>query len=700
MATPEPVATERRAAGGARAQGRTLALGAPLIIYAAAVAVYAALSHAVKVPILFPDEFHYGNIAQTIAAGNGPTWRGASDPIRSLLYVYAIAPSWIVSSGTGAYALAKIAGAAMCCLVIVPVWLLARSLVGSRLAIVPALLSVAGTWMATTGLIATENLALPLGTAALCSMVASLRGPQPRWWIAALVLSALATSARLQMGVLFPVFVAALLIDAAVVPRDRIKARLREHRAPLVAATSASVAGLVAVLASDGSALGAYATLHEYRPSVGRILSLSAQQLLALVVLLGFIPAGLVVSMALRPANWRDETSGPVLTILLCATGGFALQSGWFLAGYQVAGWDIERYVWYVAPLAMVAMMLVPGRVSWRTGSVGFGSIALALLATRDVHRGSIEERALVATSRRLGDLGSGLATAGVGLPVAAVVLGVIALLILGLDRGGHRPMRTAAVLGAVVFVVLLVQSQAAWQAQTRTADMWRSLLPRDLEWVDHASDARVGVLNTSYDNRALRVTEFFNSAMRDSYDIRGQFAQVGPRCTLSPAENGTLLSDACRIPSTLLLENTILRPTLYDETVLKDQGLRGRLVRIAGPPRLLSLVAEPCFEHGEPFAEARAPVLRCRGQVAVELWLDEPAVLTLRFRGGSQQHYGRLDQRVIPFAPGGGQAATVPVTPGHTSKVMELDWLSTEGSPELRSVELRFRGGERLRIA
>lgn len=672
--------------------------GALALLYVVAAALYAVLAHSVKVPILFPDEFHYGHIAQSIADGKGATWNGAPEHVRSLLYLYAIATSWLVASGTDAYAIAKALGAALCCLAVVPVWLLARELVGSRLAFVPAVLTLAGTWMATTGLILTDNLAFPLATAALAAMVMALRVPASRWWIAAVVLAGLATFARLQGGALVPVFLAALLADSLRLGRSQLRARLRTQRAPLLVTGAISVAGLVLVLASNGSALGIYSSIQDYRPGPVKVLAATGQQLLALVVMTGVVPAVLAVAMALRPANWRDERSGPVLAVVLAAALGFGLQSGWFVAGFH-ARWDIERYMIYVVPLALVALMLAPRRVSWRTGVPTLAAVALLLLTTEEV-QSPLEQRAVLAATRRLGDVvGTFGDHPGLGLMVAAGLIGLGALLILARTGASSSPERGLLAVGALVLVVLLAESQAAWHDQIRFSDHQRAQHPADLEWVDHAAHGPVGILNTATDNRAFQVTSFFNASIQGSYDALPGRVPLGPECQLTTGGDGTLSSSECTLPRTLLLENTVTLPTLYRETQLADHGLKGRLIRYAGAPRLLSLVADPCLQHGEPYGPADAESPPCRGLVAAHLWLDEPGVLTFSFLGGSAPHQGRLSGKLYDFAPGASRNVSTPVAAGDTTTTMELDWVTTTGAPLLSGVSLKLASGRTLRL-
>ena len=259
----------------ARPGGITAREVLPLVlIYVLAAATYALVARVVKVPIIYPDEFTYGHVAQSLAAGDGVAWRGDPVSLRSLLYVLAIAPSWVVSSGHTAYDIARSINAVMASLVAIPVWLVARPLLGPRLALVPALLSVAGTWMLTTAYLLTESLALPLAVASLAAMVASLRRPGGRWWIWALVLAGLAGYARLQLVALAPAFFLALLVDAGRVGPGRTRGRLGVHRWPLAMTGGLSLVGLIVAL-SFPDALGIYASVSDYSPGLGAVLSAS-----------------------------------------------------------------------------------------------------------------------------------------------------------------------------------------------------------------------------------------------------------------------------------------------------------------------------------------------------------------------------------------------------------------------------------------
>ena len=84
---------------GHRRVGPALALAALWLIGAV---VYAVLGHHNDIPSISPDEFSYGHLARSIADGEGLAWRGIGEPFRAALYMYVIAPAWLVSSTTKA----------------------------------------------------------------------------------------------------------------------------------------------------------------------------------------------------------------------------------------------------------------------------------------------------------------------------------------------------------------------------------------------------------------------------------------------------------------------------------------------------------------------------------------------------------------------------------------------------------------------
>src|SRR3954453_13418871 len=239
-------------------------------LYGLAVVVYLVLALRTRLPVLFPDEFRYAHLARGLADGHGLDWRGQHVDQTARLYVYALTPLWSVFSSTvDAWRASKAVGTLALCTQVVPVWWLARDVVGPRLALLPAGLTVLGTWMLMSAQTVTEVLAMPLAPAALCVLAMGLRRPGSRLPWAALALLALACGARQQMAALVPAVLVTLLLDVARDPARRT-ARLHAHRR-LLAVFALGAAALVVVAIAAPGVTGEYRGYFAFRPALDRI---------------------------------------------------------------------------------------------------------------------------------------------------------------------------------------------------------------------------------------------------------------------------------------------------------------------------------------------------------------------------------------------------------------------------------------------
>ena len=101
----------------------------PLALFVLGAVVYAWLSAGRLGPIVDNDEYRWGNLAQSLANGDGYTWRGAGSGVRTI-YPYLVAPAWVFSDGNAAYGIAKDINAVLLSATVWPVWRAARELVG------------------------------------------------------------------------------------------------------------------------------------------------------------------------------------------------------------------------------------------------------------------------------------------------------------------------------------------------------------------------------------------------------------------------------------------------------------------------------------------------------------------------------------------------------------------------------------------
>jgi hypothetical protein len=654
-----------------------------------------------SMPVLFPDEFRYSHLARGLADGTGMDWRGEHIGQSAALYVYFITPAWgLFSSTVDAYHASKVLGTLALCSQLIPVWLLARDLVGPRLALVPAVLSVAGTWMLTSAETVTEVLAFPLTTAALCTAVMALRRPGSRLGWLAFLLLALATWARIQVAVLVPALLVAFLLDALRDPTRRAE-RLRAHRPYLVVA-AVVFAGLVLVALAAPGVTGDYSAFFDLRPSLHRILSKSGLQLLELVALGGFAPVLLAAGAACSRRAWRDDRSGPLLAVFWPAALATVVQSGFFLAGYPPALSAIDRYVTYALPLALVLMTVLIARPALlsRTALVVAAAASLALLARPAVQMIG-EERATWGISYRL-DHVLGLGT-GLGLTwVALVLLGVVA----AVRARGTAPVRAALVVGAATLAILAIQDQAAWWQMIKTGTSFRSTMAGDLQWVDHHASGPVALLAVTQNAPQFDDIDFFNRDITEAYapasGILGRKIQ-GKVCSLRFAVDGeVVLGTGCGPrPSRFLINDPSARITFQDELRSASQPDVGRLVELqpSTVPRARSLVVLPCPRRTPGYSSTSPDIvpadspITCARAMTGALWLDAPAQVQITYRGGRRAQH----------VEAGGQRWTIPAgvdttirfaaPKGYSQFVAQADWASSAGTPQVLSVALAGGG-------
>ena len=663
-----------------------------LALYVASLVVYGLLSRKQSVPWLFPDEFIYGNVAQNIAHGVGATWRGQGQGI-PLLYPIVLSVPFRIGSTVDGYGWAKLLGVALSSAVVFPVWMLARELAGHRLALAAAALSVAGAWMSYSVLLISENLALPLATATLAATVMALRRPGSRWiWLAVAFLAAAAYTRVILFG-LVPVVFGALALDVWRQPAGERRARAQLHRVPLALFGAAVLAGLVVFFAS--STLGRYSVPTFSEMSVGGVISRFAKHGLSLAVMVGGLPLVASVGLALRRENWRDAESGPFLAVLIPALVVILLVAAAFGDAIDVP-WPIERYIIYLAPLTFVALVLVPGRISWRAGLALGVALGLGLLGLPKAQQG-VEQAAIFGATVRLRSIGDAFGRhPGIWVALIWTAVGVGGIWLLTRRRG--TALTGALAAAGLTAVLLVVVSQAAWQDQIRRVHGERVVLPAKLDFVERHTDKRVGLVNEGQTfgfNVLARLrlvgpefeVEFFNRNIKDFYYSR--YANTGSEpvriCPYTIASNGasSTSGSTCPPPPADLLDfGGVFASTFRDESVLTTFARQGwRLVETpSAPPRVLGVVRSPCN------------AATCTGDLRVNTWLDQPGTVTVDFTAAESASEIRYGNRLITLAPNAHRTIRVPVSRGPQAAQMLV-----AGSGTFPDVQVRVREGAKV---
>lgn len=669
----------------------------PAAVFAAASALYVLLGSLQDVPLVSPDEFLYGEMSRSVADGDGVALYGTSLNWPTPLYIYLIAVGWLGDSLESGYAVVKAIGAVAACATAFPVWILARRFTSTGPAVIATLLTLAGTWMVATAGLVTENLAFPLSTAALCAAVLALREPARHWDWVALGFAALATLARAQLAVLFAVLLCALLLGA--LRADDPRAYLHSRRMQLGVLGVIVVAGAIVVLSGSKGGLGAYTAVSDFRPSAGDVISAIGQQWLALVTVTAFLPVAAMLALATQKPMWRDADIAPLLCVTVPTVVLLVLESGYFIAGPKGITWSIERYVMYAAPLLLVLLIvaLEQRRLSVRQMAITGVVVVIPLLAVPRI-RLALEERAQFGTAKHL-DAAFGLAAGPAITLVGALVIAA------GLMLVAHaRPRQSVLGAGALLLLVLLIQSQAIWHWHIDYTGKFRSQFPDDLSWVDSQAGGPVSRIFVFANSSLFPVADFFNEEVGSVLVPGADPSQPKPRgriCFYNADARGVLqISPGCKVESHIWNDDPITVLSFHGgRTIARDPGL-GQIIAVPARPRLQSIVRLPCQRRtlrGDP--DGSPPVIPksgpCGPTMAVDVWTDQAGAVELTFAGGRRARSVENETRSWTLSPGRPTLVRIPVPAGQSTNVLDVDWTRSLGAPQLVDAAL-ISGGTR----
>jgi hypothetical protein len=506
--------------------------------------------------IVMTDELQRVKLGLNAARGSLlPTVHGEPYGTFPDLYALLTAPAYGLLAMPSAFRAVEVLNAGLMASTAIPAYLLARAVVPGRLpAYFVAALTVAVPWMAMSTMLMTEVVAYPAFVWAAVAMHRAIAEPSVRHDLLALVALVVAFSARTQFVALIPAFFAAVVVHEAL-----YAARVREGRTlhaalgaglrrstsvhPVPAAAVAAAGLLCAVLLLTGSfarLLGNYAVT----ATEGELLPPGLGELMAaqggvLAVGVGIVPV--VVSLAwmasvlVRPAD-RASHAFAVLTaiivgILSAEVASFALRFG----GAAVR----DRYLFYLAPLAFVAMAagLFGRHLGLRT--LVPAAVLVALLGTVPEYVPnsaplfdspiSAFNAVLQGRSQWLGAIvGYG------GLTFSKLLLVVTMAVPVVLAVSQRWLGRRAASVGAAAIVLVFCALETGYTfskvvyAVPRSAGQQPPLEGRD--WVDRAvgNGAGVGLLPTAGVSwplqRAWWDVEFWNKAVEHSYAYPGSY--------------------------------------------------------------------------------------------------------------------------------------------------------------------------------
>ncbi len=562
------------------------------------------LASRVSTPWLFSDELIHSELAKNLAGGSLFEIRGEHVNI-TYAYPLVLAPAWLLPSLASTFAAAKAIDVALVSAAALPVFLWGRRMLTPTGAAAAAVLTLLLPQLALSSALMQENLAFPAFLLAVLALGLVLEEPTPRRQMLLVAAIALAATARFELLILVP-----------IVPTAVVLARASARRlAGVLVPTVGVIVAMITFAAIQPSRL--QKTLQTFPEtsagySVGGVLKWLVRSLAELDLSTGAIPlVALVLLTAARGASRR-----PGERAFLAVTWSCLL---WFLVLGGLSGsWEPfglkERYVFYVQPLLLLALVLWVergGARRWRALLPAVGVLALAVgflpldsLLTAPSRAGNALGIELF---KRLGDaigFGGGLKAV---LVVAVVSLPIVAVL-------AARRRRQLAVVGLValflamssVLAARLVDDQARAVAQT-------AVLPSDRSWVDSAvgKGANVVLLNTAnFMPETLRgdffsiwvpwwETQFWNRSARTVYSL-------GSPEPLPLAQRPGVLDWATGVVTGVPPASLVLVDPRF-EVAGRRRGATSAFVlydRVASPLRLVS-ATEGVFRGGESTAYA-----------------------------------------------------------------------------------------------
>ena len=259
---------------------------------------------------IMPDEAIYANRAVAIwRHGPLPLLHGGNAGYGLLYPLVAGLPLSTGSMATG-YTSLKLLQALVVSLTAVPVFAYARDVMPRRYALLAAALTVCSPLLLYSGLVMTEVLFYPLAAVALFAVARAVATATVRSQAIALLLILTAILTRVQALVLLAVFVAAILLDAALA-RDRM--RIRAFWPTVSVALAAGVA-----LILSPRLVGAYAETLQGGYPLRHALGSSFDHLSYAMLSTGVVPAAALIACFISAV--RRAESNPQARALIAVT--------------------------------------------------------------------------------------------------------------------------------------------------------------------------------------------------------------------------------------------------------------------------------------------------------------------------------------------------------------------------------------------
>lgn len=440
-----------------------------VLTYAGAAALYGWQAWSQATPWIFPDETLHARVAQSIA-GAGSSSLG---PVSGVLYSAVISPAWLFHAPVTSYDVAKLIGALVMALTVVPAYLLARLFAGRLPALFAAIASVAIPGMFYSSLLMQESVAYPWSTLVLYVLASGLVTGSRRRLGVAFVLSLVGPLIRPELVVLPIVVILAVLVwiwfgDWAT-----------RRRATWTASHWLTAAGVLLLALVAAGALGAAVSVG-WRTALQNPDDLFRYAALAL----GPLAAGIAILPVLAgPAVLARRDA--FMPVFAAAVGGFVVYVAAkeaFLASrpaiYKLNDLLGERNLIYLSPVFFVATAIWMERRRVNLWALGAATAVLVAIFAWIPYVFAEESAPHSPTVVSISDIASGLSHPAVR---AALIVGTIA-------AGAVLLLRRWEVVAAVAVLVVGWSLTGEVNASNRSLEIGDALVatqPRPLDWID-----------------------------------------------------------------------------------------------------------------------------------------------------------------------------------------------------------------------
>jgi hypothetical protein len=563
------------------------------LLFAAFATLYGWQAWVHSTPTIFTDELELTQLSRAIAETGRAARRGEPHSFNSLV-TYLWAPAWWIDSTKTAYEVIKILDVLVMTSVILPAYLLARSIASRWASVFAAAGAAAIPALSYSPMLLEEPLAYPWAAWSLYLAVRAIATRSRRWIAAAVVVALLGNVVRGELSLLPAMLLLAVGLFAVGSPwgKRRWAAWSTWDR---VGAAMLFAGGLIFVNAALSQASQSWEI--STRLYKGRIFDLGLQAGTIFTIGVGVLPilAGLAVALSLREgATVERRAFLSVFWAALIAFSTYTAIKAAFLSTNFATRVE-ERNLFYLAPLLFAAMAAWLDRPRVRLAPALASTAFVGFLLTWKEYQQlypyfEAPGNGILALSNR--EFSWTPATQRTVLVGVLVFCAAVLVLPEALRLAGRAVSETwvwagrgiLAALAAVVVAWSLTGEVYSAVGFRQGADQFVTNLPKPLDWVDRATGRGATVYYGQKIPPApdgVWLTEFWNRSIEKVWSTDGTAPGPGP--TVSP---DLVKTDGTTWPSPgtdyALADNGV---QLVGTTVARRRGLR--LYRIDGPLRL-----------------------------------------------------------------------------------------------------------------